>query len=192
MYRTARGSRRLVTSPATLLPLVLLLQPGLQRLEVFEQGAAIHLALARHRLERIRPWLARAHREHLPQLLSRFLAAVERALVQRTGLPRRLAHRAVELELEDVGEEVARVRDVAGDVVLRAGIEVLLRARDRRGDALVLRAQRPPGLVVVGGRGLAAEHVPAPLVDQLAERQERNLRQRALHLHVDDGLLVAL
>ncbi len=40
--------------------------------------------------------------------------------------------------------------------------------------------------------GLAREHLPAPLVDQLAERQERDLGQGALHLRVDQRLLVVL
>src|SRR5438445_9914117 len=87
MYFTALGS--LESSPATLLPLVLLLQPSLQRLEIFEQRAAVHLALAGHGFQRVRPWLAGAEREHLPQALARLLAAVERALVQRALLPRR-------------------------------------------------------------------------------------------------------
>jgi hypothetical protein len=39
-------------------------------------------------------------------------------------------------------------------------------------------------------RRLAAEHVPPPLVDQLAEREERDLLQRALHLLVDQRLVV--
>src|SRR5436190_18252985 len=108
MYLTAGGNRWRVTSPATLLPLVLLLQPLLQRLEVFEQRAAVHLALAGHHLERVRPRLARAHRQHLLQLLARHLAAVEGTLVQRPLVPGRLAHRTVELELQDAGEEVAR------------------------------------------------------------------------------------
>src|SRR2546429_6298903 len=168
MYFTALGS--LESSPATLLPLVLLLEPSLQRLEIFEQRAAVHLALAGHGFQRVRPWLAGAEREHLPQALTRLLAAVERALVQRALLPRGLAHRAVELELQDAGEEVARVRHVRRHMVLRAGIEVLLAAWNRRGDALIRRPQCPPRLVVIGGSRLAAEDVPAPLVDQLPER----------------------
>src|SRR5438132_6123578 len=141
MYFTALGS--LESSPATLLPLVLLLQPSLQRLEIFQQRAAVHLALAGHGLKRVRPRLAGAKREHPPQALAGLPAAVERALVQRALLPRGLAHRAVELELQDAGEEVARVRHVRRHVVLRAGIEVLLAAWNRRGRRLVRRRQRP-------------------------------------------------
>src|SRR5438094_8245628 len=152
MYLTAAGSLRPFTSPATSLPLVLLPQPSLQRLEVLEQRAPVHLPLTGHRLERVRPRLARAEREHLPKALAGFLAAVERALMQRTFLAGGLAHRPVELELQDPREEVPRVRDVCGDVVLGARIEVLFRARDRRRYALVPRAQCPPGVVVVRAR----------------------------------------
>src|SRR4051812_27031085 len=141
MYLTARGN--FSGSPATLLPLVLLLEPCLQRLEVLEQRAAVHLSLAGDGKERVGPRLARAHREHLPQPLPRLLAAEEGALVQRPLVPGCLAEGAVELELQDVGEEVARVGHVGRHVVLGAGIEVLLAARRRRGDALVLRPQRP-------------------------------------------------
>src|SRR5438552_10593422 len=192
MYLTAAGNLRPFTSPATSLPLVLLLQPSLQRLEVLEQRAPLHLPLTGHRLQRVRPRLAGAEREHLPQALAGFLAAVERALVQRAFLAGGLAHRPVELELQKPREEVPRVRDVCRDVVLGARIEVLFRARDRRGYALVPGAQRPPGLVVLRGRRLSAEYVPAPLVDQLAEGQERDLGERVLHLEVDHRLLVAL
>src|SRR5205814_1657159 len=162
MYFTALGS--FAPSPATLLPLVLLPEPTLQRLEVLEQRTAVHLALAGHRLERVRPGLAGAEREHLPEPLARFLAAVEGALVQRPFVARRLAHGAIELELEDPREEVARVRNIRRNVVLRARVEVLLGARHRRRHALVFRAQSPPRLVVIRRRGLAAEDVPAPLV----------------------------
>ena len=92
---------------------------------------------------------------------------------------RRPAQRAVELELQDVGQEVARVRRVVGHVVLGAGVEELLAARRRRRDALVLQPQVPPRLVVVRRRDLAGEHLPAPLVDQQAEGQERDLLERA-------------
>src|SRR5919201_462874 len=180
MYLTAAGNLRPFTSPATLLPLVLLPQPSLQRLEVLEQRASVHLSLAGHRLERVRPGLAGPEREHLPEAPARFLAPVKRALIQRAPLPCRLTHRPIELELQEPREEVSRVGDVCRDVVLRARIEVLLRARDRRRDALVLRAQRPPGLVVVRGRRLPAEDVPAPLIDQLAEEEEGHLGERVL------------
>src|SRR5258708_39603368 len=109
MYLTAEGSTLL---PATLLPLVLLLQPRSQRFEVLQQGIAVHLPLACHDLERVGPRLARAQGEHLPQLRARLLAAVERAFVQRALVSGRLAHRAIELELQDAGEEIPRIGGV--------------------------------------------------------------------------------
>src|SRR6266404_4441832 len=194
MYLTAGGKRPALTlavaSPATLLPLVLLLEPLLQRLEVLEQRAAVHLALAGHRFEGVRPRLARSHREHLPEPLSGFLAAVEGALVQGALVSGRLAHGAVELELEESGEEIARIRDVRRHVVFGARIEVLLGARHRRRHALILRPQGPPGFVVVGGTRLSAEYVPAPLIDQLREGQESYLGEGVLHLDVDHRFLV--
>ena len=66
-----------------------------------------------------------------------------------------------------------------------------LRAHRRR-DALVLLAQLPPRRVVVLRLHFAGEHFPAPLVDQLAERQERDLVERELHLLVDRRLIAAL
>ena len=72
-------------------------------------------------------------------------------------------------------------------MVFGAGVEVGFGARDRRGDALVLFAQRPPGLVVVGGLDLAGEDLPAPLVDQQAERQEGDLVERGAELQRDVG-----
>src|SRR5258708_208703 len=100
MYLTARGS---LDSPATGLPLVLLLEPRLQRREVFEERAALHLSLAGHRFQRIGPRFGGAQGKHLPQPRARFLAAVERALVQRPLVARGLAHRPVELKLQDIG-----------------------------------------------------------------------------------------
>src|SRR5204863_301644 len=136
MYLTAAGNLRPFTSPATSLPLVLLLQPSFQRLEVLEQRAPVHLPLTGHRLQRVRPRLAGAEREHLPEALARFLAAMERALVQRAFLAGGLAHRPVELELQEPREEVPRVRDVCRDGVLGGGASRLWRpVADARLDA---------------------------------------------------------
>src|SRR5213075_811034 len=113
----------------------------------------------------------------------------DRALVERTLEAGGVAQRLVELELQDERQEISCVRRVARNVVFRSRIEVLLAARDRRGNALILLAQFPPRLVVVGRLDLSAEHAPAPLIDELAEGQERNLVERHLHLLVDDGFL---
>ncbi len=98
----------------------------------------------------------------------------------------------MELELHDEGQEIARVRHVRRNVVFRARIEVLFRARDGRHDALVLAAQFPPRCVVVLGLDLAREDLPAPLVDELAEGQECDLVERHLHLLIDDEFLARL
>src|SRR5687767_5124285 len=175
--------------PAAASTLVLLREPGLQRPEVVDDRGSVHLPRARQLLERIGPGLARAERQHLGVLLARFLIAEDRALVERALEAGGVAQRLVELELQDEREKITRVRRVAGDVVLRARIEILFRARDRRLDALVLAAQLPPRLVVVGGLDAPIEDAPAPFVDELAEGEERDLVERHLHLLVDDGFL---
>ena len=48
--------------------------------------------------------------------------------------------------------------------------------------------QLPPRLVVLVRRDRAVEHAPAPLVDEQAERQERDLLERELHLRVERAL----
>src|SRR3546814_13205860 len=83
-------------------------------------------------LQRIRPGLGRAHFEHGVQPLADFLVVVEGAAMEWSLPAGLLARRLVELELENAGEEVARVGRVAGDVEFGARIEMLLGARDRR------------------------------------------------------------
>src|SRR3546814_14563975 len=66
-------------------------------------------------------------------------------------LPARLVARGlVELELEQPRQEIAGVGRVAGNVELRAGIEIRLAARHGRDDALILVAQVGPRLVEIG------------------------------------------
>ena len=50
----------------------------------------------------------------------------------------------VELELQDVAQEVAQIGRVARNVVLRAGIEGVCRARGRWYEALIFQAEIPP------------------------------------------------
>src|SRR4051794_16494050 len=95
--------------PTTLLALVLLLQPGLERLEVVEHRLRVDVALAADRLERLRPRLARAELEHRLQLRAGRLVPVDGAGVERALIPRGLAERAVELGLQQQREEVAGV-----------------------------------------------------------------------------------
>ena len=49
--------------------------------------------------------------------------------MERLPAARRLRERAMELELQHLRQEVARVRRIGGHVVLRAGIEELFAAR---------------------------------------------------------------
>ncbi len=123
---------------------------------------------------------------------ARFFVAVDVAFVERTFEAGRIAQRLLELELQNERQEVARVRRVAGDVVLGARIEVFLRARDRRGDALIVFTQLPPAGIVLIRLNLAGEDFPAPLIDKLAPGQEHDLIQRPLHLRIDHGFRVRL
>src|SRR3954462_1857767 len=104
--------------------LVLLLEPRLERLEVFENGRGIHLPRAGEFLEGVGPRLAGAELQHGGVLLAGFLAVEDRALVQRALEAGRVTQRFVELELQDERQEITRVRGIAGDVVLRARIEI--------------------------------------------------------------------
>src|SRR4051794_9535292 len=91
----------------------------------------------------------------------------------------------MELELQNVRQEISHVRDIRRDMILRAGIEIRLTARDRRRDALILQPKRPPRLVVLVGRYLAREYLPSPLIDQQPERQERDLLERLVQQQAD-------
>src|ERR1017187_10903741 len=91
----------------------------------------------------------------------------------------------MELELIDASEEIADIRRARGDVKLCAGVEVAGAARGGRRDALVLSPEVPPGRVVVGRCDSAGEDLPAPFVDEEAERQKRHLVERHLYLLVD-------
>ena len=114
-----------------------------------------------------------------------FLVAVNRAAVQRSGASGGLRERAVKLELQNVREEVAHVRNIGGDVILRGRIEIRFAAIDRRRDSLIFLAQLPPGLVVLFRRNLAGEDLPAPLIDHQAERQKRDLFERLVQQQAD-------
>ena len=107
--------------------------------------------------------------------------------MQRPGPAGLLAGGLVELELQDEGQEVTQVRRVARDVEFGAGVERVCGARDRRRDTLILAAEIDPGLVVLRGARLAAEDLPAPLVDLDGEGQEGDLLQRTVHQQADVG-----
>src|SRR5688500_10096355 len=84
----------------------------------------------------------------------------------------------MELELENTGEEITRVRNVRRDVVLRAGVEEIFSSLTGGCDPLILSPEIPPRLVVVGGAHLTREYFPSPLVHHHAEGEERDLVHR--------------
>src|SRR5258706_12173144 len=153
-------------SKADPLALVLFVEPLLKRGEVFEQGPGVHPALAGQGFEGVRPGPTLSHLQHLPEPLAGGLAAVDRASVERARGAGGAAERAVELELQHVGEKIARIGHVRRHARLGAAVEVGFASRDGRGDALALPAELPPRLVVVRGLDLTREHLPAPLVDE--------------------------
>src|SRR2546427_1233343 len=155
VYTTAR-------LPADSAGLVLFVEPRLERREVFQDRAGIHLFPAGEGFQRLRPWPAHSHLQHFRELLSGCLVPVNRAAVQRPGDACRPAQRAVKLELENVRQEVAHVRHVRGNVVFRAGIEIRFAPRARRPNPLILQTQLPPGLVVVARLDLPRKNSPAP------------------------------
>src|SRR4051794_13621395 len=104
-----------VVSPAAALSLVLFVEPSLEWREVVEDRRRVHLLLPGDRLQRLGPRAALPHLQHLVQLRARLLAVVDRAAVERTLKLDGLAERSVELELEDAGQEVARVWHVRRD-----------------------------------------------------------------------------
>src|SRR5262249_26701188 len=101
--------------------------------------------------------------------------------MQRSLVTVNAAQSAMELVLVDRRQEVPCVWRIAGHVILRAGVKILLRPLDRWSNALILRAQLPPALVVVLRLDLTGEDLPAPLINEIPERQEGDLRERAIH-----------
>ncbi len=82
-------------------------------------------------------------------------------------------------------KEPPDVRSVVGHVELGSRVEVeRVEPFDGRRDALDVAAQAPPLAVVVVGRDVAVENAPAPLVDEVAERQKRDLTQSHVHQEV--------
>ena len=174
-------------SPSLRRVLVLLVEPLLERREVVEHGRRVHLSSSRSTRSsasghgRVWPIF-----EHRLESCARLLVVVDRAAVERSRAARLARQRAMELELQDVGQEVAHVRRVRRPTWYFApGSKNCLAAGRGRRDALVLQAQLPPRLVVVVGRDLAGEDLPAPLVDQQAERQEGDLVERPREQQAD-------
>src|SRR5262245_5132666 len=170
---------------STLLSLILFFEPLLQRREVFNERARVHVARASELFERFLPWAALANRQHGCELFAGGGISIVRALMQRALEACGLAKRAVKLELKNEREEVARVRSIPRNMCFGSGVEIRLGAGHRWSNTLVLLAQLPPGLIVVLGCHFAREHLPAPLIDELAEWQEGDPLERQLHLLVD-------
>src|SRR6266849_972449 len=162
--RSARPKRNV--SPPAFLTRILLLEPVLQGDEIVEQSGGVHLPLSAEQVKRFRPRFARPQLQHRLQPFPRFFVPVDRAGVERAVVISEPAERSVELKLEDPSQEVAGVGHVGWYVILRAGIEVLLPAQNRRIDSLVLPPQLPPGGVVVFRADLSREDFPTPLIDQ--------------------------
>src|ERR1017187_1268513 len=138
------GGRVNLLLPAHLLSLILLVQPLLQRGEVFEQRAAVRLPFTGQDFQRVGPGFALAHSEHLVELRSGFLRPVESATVERAFVAGLAAEGTVELEFQDVRQEVAGVGHVGRDVIFRSRIEIGFTARCRRRYSLILQPQFPP------------------------------------------------
>ena len=66
-----------------------------------------------------------------------------------------LGQRAMELELKNVSEEIARVRDIARHMIFGSGIEEIFASRTYRSDALILEPKILPRFVVVFGFDLS-------------------------------------
>src|ERR1035437_2147107 len=166
--------------PAGLVAFVLLVEPGFEGGEIVEDRGGVDFFFAGQRFQSFGPGAALSHFEHFRELRARSFVAVDGATVQRAGIARFAAERALKLELKHEGKEKARVGNVAGNVVFRAGIEIGFSAFHGWNDALVFAAEIPPGFVVFRRRNFPGEHFPAPFVDHQAERQKRDLFERAM------------
>src|SRR6266403_3418540 len=152
-HRCARTWRlRPAALPPARLSLVLLAEPLHQRLEILADRGRVDAAGAGEFLEGVLPGLRGTQTQHVGEAPARLLTAVVRTLVQRSLVAGGRAQRLVELALQNVRLEIARVRGVGRYMVLGARIEVGLGARHGGRDTLVAPAQLPPAAVVVLGR----------------------------------------
>src|SRR6202034_4396042 len=100
------------TLPTDGLSLVLFIQPLLQRSEIIQDRRRVHLLLPGQSLERLRPGLALAHGQHRVEPVPRRLAFVYGAAIQRSRASSGFRERTMKLELQNIRQEVARVRRV--------------------------------------------------------------------------------
>src|SRR6267143_303219 len=170
-------------SPTHWLALILPLEPGNKRLEILYDGRCVHLPYAGRVSENLLPWFALSRGQHAGQLLPCGSVAIDRAAIQRSRPSSCAAPGPMQLELQDARQEIAHVRNIGGDVVLRAGIEITLRAVGGLRHALVAMLEVPPCCIVVRRRDLPGKDFPAPPVERECERQERNLVERDAQQH---------
>src|SRR2546423_5705469 len=109
--------------PALLLVPSLLIEPFLERGEIIKDGGGIHLPLAADGFQRVRPGMALAHAQHFIQALTGSFVFVDGAAMQRALNSRRLAQRAMKLELKNTGQEITDVRGVGSHVAFSARIK---------------------------------------------------------------------
>ena len=60
-----------------------------------------------------------------------------------------------------------------------------MREEERDTEAALNTPELPPFLVVIGRLSFATEHLPPPLVNEITERQERDLLQGHTHQVID-------
>src|SRR5262245_50101143 len=104
--------------PADGLSFDLLVEPGVQRFEVVEDGRRVHLFGAGNFLECVRPRLRESHRKHGVQLFPCLCTLINRTAIQLTSTTRSLRKSTMELELENVRKKISRVRHVSRNVIL--------------------------------------------------------------------------
>src|SRR3990172_4232737 len=147
--------RPTIRFPAALPSLILLLQPLHQGGEIFDDRPGIHLPRTRQLLQGFLPGTAGPQGQHRHESLARLPVTVDRAFVQGTLPAGGRTQGLVELELQEEGEKIARIRGIPGDVVLGSGVEIRLAAFYRGDNTLVSGTQLPPALVIAFRRDTA-------------------------------------
>ena len=182
--RPKSGCRRMCeASPADRFTSVLFVQPLLERREIVEDRGGVHVPLPGQ------PFNASGHGRLTPICSMAFsrspaLVVVDGAAIQRPGASGGPRQAPGETGTGECRPGNSASTGHSRHVIFCAGIEILFAARLGRRYALILQLQIPPGLVVISRRDLAGENLPSPLVDQQAERQERDLLERAIRAGV--------
>src|SRR4051812_31239773 len=92
---------RISLLPADRLAFDLLIEPGIERLEIIQDGRGIHLFRAGNGFESVRPGARFSHRKHGVQFFTRIRALVNRASMNRESASSRLRKRSMELKLKN-------------------------------------------------------------------------------------------